>query len=160
MNYTEAVACLSALTPELHTLPTGERRKFTLAEIGLLCAALGDPQRRFPSVLIAGTNGKGSTAATLAAIAQAARLRVGLYTSPHLEQVNERIRISADGRLREIDDDAFARHFFAVHDAAQQLVLGGSLRSMPSYFELLTALAFSAFAEAGVELAVLEVGIG
>jgi dihydrofolate synthase/folylpolyglutamate synthase len=158
-NYTEAVAHLSTLAPELHTLPTGERRKFTLAEIGLLCAALGDPQRRFPSVLIAGTNGKGSTAATLAAIAQAAGLRVGLYTSPHLERVNERVRISSDGQLREIDEDAFARHFFAVHDAAQQLVLGGTLRSMPSYFELLTALG-RAFAEAGVELAVLEVGMG
>ncbi len=160
MTYTEAVAQLSALAPELHTLPTGERRKFTLAEIGLLCAALGDPQRRFPSVLIAGTNGKGSTAATLAAIAQAAGLRVGLYTSPHLERVNERVRISADGCLSEIDDDAFARHFFAVHDAAQRLVLDGALRGMPSYFELLTALAFRAFAEAGVELAVLEVGMG
>ncbi len=160
MTYTEAVAHLSALVPELHTLPTGERRKFTLAEIGLLCAALGDPQRRFPAVLIAGTNGKGSTAATLAAIAQAAGLRVGLYTSPHLERVNERVRISAEDGLREIGDEAFARHFCRVHDAAQRLVLDGALRGMPSYFELMTALAFCFFAEARVELAVLEVGMG
>ena len=174
MNYTEAVARLSGLAPELHTLPSGERRKFTLAEIGLLCAALGDPQRRFPAVLIAGTNGKGSTAATLAAMVQAAGLRVGLYTSPHLERVNERVRLSREGRLTgadgrlsgaggrlcEIDDETFARHFCAVQDAAQRLVIEGALRGMPSYFELMTALAFCAFAEARVELAVLEVGMG
>ena len=160
LSYTEAVARLSGLVPELYVLPGGERRKFTLAEIGLLCEALGNPQRKFACVLIAGTNGKGSTAATLAAIAQAAGLHVGLYTSPHLERVNERVRMSADGRLKEMDDDAFARHFCAVHDAAQQLVMDGALRGMPSYFELMTALAFRAFAEARVELAVLEVGMG
>ncbi len=160
MNYSEAVAQLSALMPELHTAPGGERRKFTLAEIGLLCAALDDPQRRFPSVLIAGTNGKGSTAATLGSMAQAAGLRVGLYTSPHLERVNERVRLSRDGRLAEIDDATFARHFCRVQDVAQRLVLDGTLRGMPSYFELMTALAFCVFAEARVDLAVLEVGMG
>ncbi len=164
MNYSDAVAELSRLMPELHTQPGGERRKFTLAEIGLLCAALGDPQRRFRSVLIAGTNGKGSTAATLAAMAQAAGLRVGLYTSPHLERVNERVRIGSGlpgaSLLAEIEDEAFARQFCRVHDAAQRLAMDGALRGMPSYFELMTALAFCAFAEARVDLAVLEVGMG
>ena len=70
-------------------------------------------------MLIAGTNGKGSTAATLASILTAAGMRTGLYTSPHLERANERIRIDR----AEIADDDFARHFFRVHDAAQQLVL-------------------------------------
>ncbi len=160
MNYAEAVSSLNGLVPELLTLPGGERRKFTLAEIGLLCAALGNPQRRFSSVLIAGTNGKGSTAATLASIAQAAGIRVGLYTSPHLERVNERVRLSRNGRLAEIDDETFARHCSTVFRTARQRMQDGTLRGMPSYFELMTALAFCAFAEAGVELAVLEVGMG
>jgi dihydrofolate synthase/folylpolyglutamate synthase len=76
-------------------------------------------------VLIAGTNGKGSTASTLASILTASGLRTGLYTSPHLARANERIRLD---RV-EIDDDAFAALYFRVHDAAQQLVLDGRLAS-------------------------------
>ena len=111
---------------------------------------------KFPSILIAGTNGKGSTAATLASILSAAGVRTGLFTSPHLERANERIRIDR----MEIADDDFARHFFRVHDAGQQLVLAGRLPQLPSYFEILTAQAFLYFAEAGAEIAVLEVGMG
>jgi dihydrofolate synthase/folylpolyglutamate synthase len=83
-------------------------------------------------------------------------VRTGLYTSPHLERANERIRID---RV-EIDDDAFAALFFRVHDAAHRLVLDGRLPQLPSYFEVLTAQAFLYFAESGVEIAVLEVGMG
>ncbi len=156
MSYTAAIEQLNAMAPELFARPGQPRRKFSLNEIRVLLGALGDPQKRFRAVLIAGTNGKGSTAATLASILQAAGLRTGLYTSPHLERANERVRLNG----AEISDDDFARMYFRTHDAAQQLVLDERLPQMPSYFEILTALAFSYFAEAGVEIAVLEVGMG
>ena len=156
MSYTAAISELNAMVPELYTGSGHPRRKFSLDEIGTLLGALGEPQRLFPAVLIAGTNGKGSTAATLASILTASGLRTGLYTSPHLARANERIRMD---RV-EIDDDAFARLYFRVHDAAQQLVLNGRLPQMPSYFEILTAQALLHFAEAKAEIAVLEVGMG
>jgi dihydrofolate synthase/folylpolyglutamate synthase len=156
MSYVAAIENLNALVPELFSSTGGTRRKFSLKEIGLLCAALGNPQSRFRSVLVAGTNGKGSTASTLASIARASGLRVGLYTSPHLERVNERIRLNG----QDIPDETFARLYFRVHDAAQQIVLDATLAALPSYFELLTALAFLYFAESNVDLAVLEVGMG
>ena len=167
-TYEDAIAHLSALIPELFTAPPAQgsipvRRKFSLAEIGTLSAALGNPHTRFPSVLIAGTNGKGSTASTLASIARAAGLRVGLYTSPHLERVNERIRLGqpgADAHIAEIPDETFARLYFRVEAIARQLVAESRLPALPSYFELLTALAFLYFAESKVDLAVLEVGMG
>jgi dihydrofolate synthase/folylpolyglutamate synthase len=106
--------------------------------------------------LIAGTNGKGSTAATLASIVQNAGYRCGLYTSPHLERVNERIRI--DGA--PIGDEEFARNYFRVDDCAQKVISEGNLPGNPSFFEMLTAVAFCAFAGAQVDLAVLEVGMG
>ncbi len=154
------------MAPELHTQPGAPRRKFSLDEIRILLEALGNPHKKFRSVLIAGTNGKGSTASTLAAILQNTGSRIGLYTSPHLERPNERIKINgpgaadAENTLRDISDDAFARRYFQVHDAAQQLVLSGRLAQLPSFFETLTAMAFLHFAEEAVEIAVLEVGIG
>jgi dihydrofolate synthase / folylpolyglutamate synthase len=175
MSYTAAIENLSALIPELFSAPGAPRRKFSLTEIGILCGALGNPQTQFPSVLIAGTNGKGSTASTLASIARESGLRVGLYTSPHLDRVNERIRLGHPGpqdagapglasetwdSLEDISDDDFARLYFRVHDTAEKLVQDGALPAFPSYFELLTALAFLYFAEAKVDLAVLEVGMG
>jgi dihydrofolate synthase/folylpolyglutamate synthase len=156
MSYAAAIEELNALVPELYTRPGQPRRKFSLDEIGVLLSALGDPQRRVRSVLIAGTNGKGSTASTLASILTASGIRTGLYTSPHLERVNERIRIGE----AEIVDDAFAGLFFRVQDVARQLVLDGRLPQPPSFFEILTAQALLYFAEAKVELAVLEVGMG
>jgi dihydrofolate synthase/folylpolyglutamate synthase len=122
----------------------------------LLVEALGHPERRFRSVLIAGTNGKGSTAATLAAILKSAGYRCGLYTSPHLVRVNERIRIDGE----PISDGDFARHYFRVDDCARRLVTDGTLPAHPSFFEALTAVAFEAFADTRVDLAVLEVGMG
>jgi len=156
MSYAEAIEQLNALAPELYAKPGQPRRKFSLDEIRVLLETLGDPQKQFPAVLIAGTNGKGSTASTLASILTAAGLRTGLYTSPHLERANERIRLDR----AEISDDDFARVYFRVHDAAQQLVLDKRLEQMPSYFEILTAQAFVFFAEADVDIAVLEVGMG
>lgn len=156
MSYAAAINELNAMVPELHAGLGEPRRKFSLDEIGILLSALGEPQRRFPAVLIAGTNGKGSTAATLASILTACGVRTGLYTSPHLARANERIRLNR----AEIEDDAFARLYFQVHGAAEQLVSEGRLRQLPSYFEILTAQAFLYFSEAGVAIAVLEVGIG
>jgi dihydrofolate synthase/folylpolyglutamate synthase len=156
----------------------GARRKFELDHMRILARALGDPQLQFPAVLIAGTNGKGSTAATLASILAAAGYRTGLYTSPHLVRVTERIRVaegvSSPGaprlasetwdltpqRFAEIAEDDFARLYFRVDDAARALVAGRDLPHHPSFFETLTALAFLHFAERKVEIAILEVGLG
>lgn len=171
MSYTVALDRLHALGVELSPAPPDSaglvaRRKFDLAHMRTLAAALGNPQQQFRSVLIAGTNGKGSTAATLASILTAAGLRVGLYTSPHLSRVNERVRISNGGglgdpnSLSEISDDDFARLYFRVDETAHRLVSAGDLPHLPSFFEVLTALGFLAFAERGVEIAVLEVGLG
>ena len=156
MSYAAALEQLNAMAPELFSKPGQPRRKFSLDQVHTLLAALGNPQTRFPSLLIAGTNGKGSTAATLASILTESGLKTGLYTSPHLERVNERIRIGHS----LISDDEFARRFFQVDDAAQKLASEGRLPQLPSFFECLTALAFLYFADAGVDIAVLEVGMG
>jgi len=156
MSYAAAIEQLNAMTPELYAKAGQARRKFSLDEVRILLGALGNPERRFPAVLIAGTNGKGSTAATLASILTEAGMRTGLYTSPHLERPNERIRVGRG----EIADGDFARLFFLVSDTADQMVRERKLPQMPSFFEMLTALAFLYFAECGVEIAVLEVGMG
>ena len=156
MSYVAAVEQLNAMVPELYQSSGQPRRKFSLDEIRMLLSALGDPHRQFPSVLIAGTNGKGSTAATLASILTASGLRTGLYTSPHLARVNERIRLD---RV-EIDDESFAALYFRVHDAAQKLVLDGSLPQLPSFLKFLPRRRYLCFAEAQVDIAVLEVGMG
>jgi dihydrofolate synthase/folylpolyglutamate synthase len=165
MSYTAAVEHLYALSGELAPAsPGAPRRKFDLEHMRTLAAALGDPHRKFPAVLIGGTNGKGSTAATLASILSVSGYRTGLYTSPHLLRVNERIQISGvtpgANSLAEIDDDTFARLYFQVDDAANRLVAEGALPHAPSFFEVITAIAFVAFAEAGIDIAVLEVGLG
>lgn len=125
--------------------------KLGLAAIDALCERLGRPERRVPSVLIGGTNGKGSTAAMIAAIAHAAGIRGGLYTSPHLVDVTERIRVSERDVTREELDSALARVFRAA-DASPEIPV--------TYFEAMTAAAFEAFAERALDLAVLEVGLG
>ena len=156
MSYLAAIDQLNAMVPELHTADGQPRRKFSLDEIRVLLSALGNPHRRFPAVLIAGTNGKGSTAATLASILTASGVVTGLYTSPHLSQVNERIRVDRN----EIPDELFAAFYFKVHDTALQLVREGRLPQMPSFFEILTAQALLYFAQKKVKIAVLEVGMG
>jgi dihydrofolate synthase/folylpolyglutamate synthase len=156
MSYTAAIDQLNAMVAELYTRPGQPRRKFSLGEIRILLSGLGNPHLRFKAILIAGTNGKGSTAATLASILMASGLRTGLYTSPHLARANERIRMNG----AEIADEEFAALYFQVHDAAQELVGAGKLAQMPSFFEVLTAMAFLHFAQAGAEIAVVEVGMG
>jgi len=156
MSYAAAVDSLLMLSGELHSHPGQPRRKFRLEDMRVLMSALGDPQLQFPSILVAGTNGKGSTSSTLASILRAADYRVGLYTSPHLSRVNERIHISGEA----IADQAFADRYFRVHEAAEQLLKQGSLPTLPSFFETMTAIAFLTFAEEKVQIAVLEVGMG
>jgi dihydrofolate synthase / folylpolyglutamate synthase len=153
MSYETAVASMFALGHELAQTPS---HKFDLAHMRVLLAAMNHPERKFPSVLIAGTNGKGSTAATLASILSASGLKTALYTSPHLVRINERIRING----AEISDDDFARLHGDVGRTAEQLVESGSLPWHPSFFEMMTAIAFGYFARESVEIAVLEVGMG
>src|SRR3954451_527200 len=149
--YQRAVQHLLALGHEL-----GTNRKFDLAHMRVLAEALGHPERRFTSILIAGTNGKGSTAATLASILQTAGHRTGLYTSPHLQWINERIQVNGE----QISDPELAEIHQRVEDTAAALVSAGKLPHLPSFFEMVTAMAFEYFASAGVEIAVLEVGMG
>jgi dihydrofolate synthase/folylpolyglutamate synthase len=153
VSYETALARMYALGHELAQTPS---HKFDLAHMRVLLAALENPERRFPSVLIAGTNGKGSTAATLASILQASGRRTGLYTSPHLLRINERIRINGE----DIADDKFALLHDMVERTAERLIEDGELPWHPSFFEMLTAIAFEHFATSKVELAVLEVGMG
>jgi dihydrofolate synthase/folylpolyglutamate synthase len=165
MDYFEALEALRSLGPELRTGKGGEPRKFSLEHIRAVLTGVGEPQQNFASVLVAGTNGKGSTSATLATIAAAAGIRTGLYTSPHLVRVNERMKVSDSGhknsaRLEEIPDADFGRLYGRVDQVANELVELGVLPHLPSFFERLTAIAFSWFAEQKVELAVLEVGLG
>ncbi len=153
MSYETAIARMYALGHELAQTPS---HKFDLAHMRVLLTALENPERSFPSVLIAGTNGKGSTASTLASILQAAGLRTGLYTSPHLVRINERIRIGGD----RISDDDFALVHDLVDRTAERLVSEGELPWHPSFFEMLTAIGFEYFARRKVDIAVLEVGMG
>ncbi|MDP9268728.1 MAG: bifunctional folylpolyglutamate synthase/dihydrofolate synthase [Acidobacteriota bacterium] len=157
-TYIQSVEKLLALGHELHLTPAA---KFDLDHTRVLLAALGNPERRFASVLIAGTNGKGSTAATLASILAAAGHRTGLYTSPHLLRINERIVVFSNScNGEEISEPEFAEIHQRVDQAAQELVQQGKLPWHPSFFETLTAMAFEYFASTGVEIAVLEVGMG
>lgn len=178
LTFADALQHLARLGPELSpSAPGAEPRKFDLAHMRALMAALGKPQLRFRSILIAGTNGKGSTAATLASILSAAGLRTALYTSPHLVRVNERMQLSSPGvpteyssvdvpaslgptDLLPIPNDVFARLYFHVDTAAADLVAERLLPHPPSFFERLTAVAFLWFAERNAEIAVLEVGLG
>lgn len=153
MSYENAVTRMFALGHELANTPSN---KFDLEHMRVLLEALKHPERAFPSVLIAGTNGKGSTAAMLASILRSSGLRPGLYTSPHLVRINERIRIGGT----EICDDDFARQHGEVDLVAEQLVQQGKLPWHPSFFEMMTAIAFAYFAREQVEIAVLEVGMG
>src|SRR6201985_3569558 len=156
MSYASALDRLHALGQELHIAPGAPRRKFELAHMRTLMAALGNAERSFTSILVAGTHGKGSTASTLASILTRAGYRTVLYTSPHLSRVNERIQI--DGNA--ISDDDFAALFSHVEEIASTLVRDGRLPVLPSFFETLTAMGFLHFASQRVHTAVVEVGMG
>ena len=156
MNYESAVRYLLSLGRELAAPTQAAAAKFNLENITVLLERLGRPDRAFPCVHIAGTNGKGSTAAFLEKILREAGFRTGLNTSPHLERINERVRISG----KEIADERFAEIFTRIRAVIEELLAEGKLRAHPTYFECVTALAFEAFARERVDFAVIEVGLG
>jgi dihydrofolate synthase / folylpolyglutamate synthase len=156
LNYDEAVRYLLSLGRELASPQQARATKFGLENIRALAEHLGHPERRYPSAHVAGTNGKGSTAAMLASIFESAGLRTGLYTSPHLARINERIRISG----REISDGDFAAAFGRIRRAIEEMLASGALAAHPTFFECVTAIAFDEFARERVDFAVFEVGMG
>lgn len=156
MNYEESVRSLLQLGRELGAPRQARLQKFGLLNIAALAAELGKPHLAVPCVHIAGTNGKGSTAAMLESILLSAGLRPGLYTSPHLERINERIRVAGE----DISDEDFATAWSRVRCATESLMASGKIESHPTFFECVTAMAFLAFAEHKVDLAIYEVGMG
>src|SRR5213079_1012981 len=156
MNFEESVRYLLSLGRELAAPTQAATAKFNLENIALLAESLGHPERKYPSVHIAGTNGKGSTAAFLESILRHAGYRTGLYTSPHLERINERIRINGE----EISDEPFGETLTHIHALIEELLAAGKLRAHPTYFECVTAMAFAHFARERVNFGVFEVGLG
>ncbi|MDQ3041221.1 MAG: Mur ligase family protein [Acidobacteriota bacterium] len=150
MNYLESLAYLYNLGNEITAMKLG------LTSTEKLLAALGNPEKNFLKIQIAGTNGKGSTCAFLDAICRSARIKTGLFTSPHLISITERIKI--DGA--EISETDFARNATRVREIAEELVAEKELEAVPTFFEQMTAIGILAFAEAKIELAILETGLG
>ena len=156
MNYEASVRYLLSLGRELAAPTQAAAAKFDLENITILAERLGRPDRAYPSAHIAGTNGKGSTAAFFESILRHAGFRTGLNTSPHLEKINERIRISGE----EIPDEAFADTFTRIQLLIEELLAAAKLRAHTTYFECVTAMAFEYFARERVEFGVFEVGLG
>ena len=156
MTYENAVRYLLSLGRELAAPTQASAAKFDLQNITVLAERLGRPDRAYPVVHIAGTNGKGSTAAFLEAILRDAGFRTGLNTSPHLERINERIRVGGE----EVSDELFAETFTRMQAVIEELLAEGKLRAHPTYFESVTALAFEIFARQRVDFGVIEVGLG
>jgi dihydrofolate synthase/folylpolyglutamate synthase len=156
MNYEAAVHYLLALGRELAAPTQAAAAKFDLENITVLAARLGSPQRAYPNAHVGGTNGKGSTAAFLESILRHAGFRTGLNTSPHLERINERIRIDGE----DISDEAFAQTLTRMLGPIEELLAGGELRAHPTYFECVTAMAFEYFARSRIDCGVFEVGLG
>ena len=156
MNYEDSVGSLLALGRELAAPQQARVQKFGLENISALAADLGNPQRAVPCAHIAGTNGKGSTAAILESILRDAGLRTGLYTSPHLERINERIRLDGE----PVSNEIFAAAWTRVHASIESLMASGKLTAHPTYFECVTAMAFLICAEERVDFAIYEVGLG
>jgi dihydrofolate synthase/folylpolyglutamate synthase len=146
MTYPDSVRFLYALGNEMKTAKLG------LERMQAVLKTLGNPERAYRVVHIAGTNGKGSTAAMIDAGLRAAGLRTGLFTSPHLIEPTERIQI--DGI--PVTQGQFSTAFDVIHAAAEKL----SLDAHPSYFETVAAMAFWLFREQGIDVAVVEVGLG
>ena len=150
MNFEAAVQYLLSLGHETLTIKLG------LRNTELLLAALDNPERAFNSVQIAGTNGKGSTAVMLDSICRAAGIKCGLYTSPHLVSITERISIAGT----QIRQEEFAACVTSVRDVSAQLLNDKQIEALPTFFEQLTVAALLAFRNARIELAILETGLG
>src|SRR6201987_5457837 len=156
MDYQESVRYLLSLGRELAAPTQAAAAKFNLENSAVLAKSLGHPEQKYPSAHIAGTNGKGSTAAFLESILRHAGFRTGLNTSPHLEKINERIRIDGD----EISDADFADVLTRIQTVTEELLAAGKLRAHPTYFECVTAMAFQYFAQSRIDFGVFEVGLG
>ena len=150
MNFDQALQYLLSLGHETLAMKLG------LRNTELLLQALGNPEQSYPAVQIAGTNGKGSTAVMLDSICRKANLRTGLYTSPHLVSITERIKINGV----EISEERFAQLATTVRNAAERLLNEGTIEALPTFFEHVTAIALLAFRDAEVEIAILETGLG
>ena len=130
--------------------------KFGLENMETICAALGHPERSFRSIIVAGTNGKGSVTAMTSAALHAGGYRAARYTSPHLERIEERFVIG-EREVGAADLEGAAR---TVQTTVEQLVADKALAGLPTFFECATAIAFELFRRAAVDLAVVEVGLG
>jgi dihydrofolate synthase / folylpolyglutamate synthase len=150
VNYPDSVHFLYSLGNEIKTAKLG------LDRIESVLAALGSPQDRTSFVHVAGTNGKGSTSAMIEAGLRAAGRHTGLFTSPHLAEPTERIRIDGE----PVSAMAFASWFDRVHAKVEELIAGGALDAHTTYFETVTVMALIAFAEERCDTVVLEVGLG
>jgi dihydrofolate synthase/folylpolyglutamate synthase len=146
VSYPDSVQFLYTLGNEIKTAKLG------LERIRTVLSALGDPQKSFRSVHVAGTNGKGSTCAMIEAALRSTGVRTGLFTSPHLVEPTERIQIEGI----PVTQGQFQRAFEVVHETAGKL----DLDCHPTYFETVTAMAFWLFRGLGVETAVIETGLG
>src|SRR5690606_7600522 len=147
VNHREALAWLDRhINLEANA---GRPQGASLARMWRLADVLGDPQQAYPSLHITGTNGKGSVARMTSTLLGTAGLKVGTFTSPHLERINERIAVD----LEPVSDDELAAALSSV--AAVEPLIDGP----PSHFEILTAAAFAHFADVAVDVAVLEVGL-
>lgn len=150
MPFISAEKRLLALGDEVLTM------KFGLRNMRTLLHALGSPHRAYPSIHVAGTNGKGSVCAMLDSILRASGRRVGLFTSPHLTSIRERMKING----KDIPPAEFTRSYERVARTIHHLQGTRHLPSHPTYFETITAMAFDYFARAKVDVAVVEVGMG
>ena len=173
MQYRDAVAYLDSLVNYERLHDPEAMRGVRLERMQRLCRRAGDPQRRFRSVVVTGTNGKGSVCAMLYSMLRESSLRVGLYTSPHLEHLRERIRTWAGGLAtagagespeRQAGDDWISEEDFAAVVTQLHGVLedarSTSPEQAPTYFEAMTLIALTYFASRQVDVAVLEVGLG
>jgi len=150
ITYPDSVRFLYSLGNEIRTARMGLQR------ISRLLEALGNPQQNCRYIHVAGTNGKGSTCAMIESALRASGMSTGLYTSPHLVEPPERIQVAGQPVSRE----EFVELFEQVHRAAVRLIDQGILDAHPTYFETVTAMGFLSFARSGVEIVVLEVGLG
>ena len=150
MDYSESISYLYGLGHEVLAA------KYGLESTRRLLEKLDRPDLSFQSLIIAGTNGKGSVAAMIESITRASGIQTALYTSPHLVNIEERARVNGIN----ISADEFARQATEVRGAAQSLVAEGKLAALPTFFEHMTAIALSHFRERGAQLAILEVGLG
>ncbi len=148
--FEDSIGFLYSLGHELKSV------KWDLGRMRILLAELGSPHLKGRFIHVAGTNGKGSTCAMVESALRAAGFRTGLYTSPHLIDPRERIRIGTD----DISEAAWVAAFHTVHTAAERLIAQEAVDAHPSFFETVTAMAFVAFAQAGLDYVVLETGLG